>query len=159
MLTSFLFDIDQAIGDAGTTQYDKGDILRTFNSFRDAAKPIPSTAVLQHYKVANSHVPATIDMQPAVFERVRNVFTTARFVLFLIGIVPGKRSVRLARRNTITRLFSTIHANRIAFQLNPNALKDAIGELDNMRQMSWTRLERQDLVTEMHSLTYDDFKR
>ena len=98
-------------------------------------------------------------MNPEVFERICNAFTSARFVLFLIGVVPGTRSVRLERRNKITRLISEIHAKRLEFETRPAALKSSLEELNDMRDMLMLRLRRQDLVMEVRAITYEDMKR
>lgn len=98
-------------------------------------------------------------MDPDVFQRICNVFTSARFVLFLIGVVPGTRSVRLERRNKTTQLISEIHGKRLEFERSPNALKTSLEELKSMREMLWLRLQRQDLVMEAHSIDYEDMKR
>ena len=150
---------DQAVGDAGKTQYDKDDVLRTFNSFRNVAKPIPFEVLLRHYNTIDPDVPSSINMNPEVFDRICSAFTSARFVLFLIGVVPGTRSVRLERRNKITKLISEIHAKRLEFETKAAALRSSLEELNTMRDMLMSRLRRQDLVMEVHAITYDDMKR
>ena len=147
------------VGDAGNTHYDKGDVVKTFNSFREVAKPVPYQVILRHYNTVDSKVPLSIDMDPDVYQRVCNVFTLARFVLFLIGVVPGTRSVRLRRREEIARLFSEIHSKRISFEENPGALKSSLDELTALHHKLWLRLQRQDLVVEMNSITYEEMKR
>ena len=151
--------IDSVVGDAGNTQYDKGDVIKTFNSFREVAKPVPYEVLLRHYNTIDHSVPLTINMAPEVYDRVTKVFTLARFVLFLIGVVPGTRGVRLKRREQITRLFSEIHSKRTQYEKNPGALKSSLDELKTLYETLWLRLQRQDLVMEVHSLTYDDMKK
>ena len=159
LIVSLFNIIDDTVGNARGTQYDQGDVLKTFNSFRAVAEPVPYEVFLRHYRTIDDQVPVTIDMDPDVFERVCNVFASTQFVLFLIGIVPGTRSVRLSRHDKLDKITRKIYANRIAFQDDPNALDDAIQELGEMRDMLWLRLERQDLVLEMYSTLYDDLKR
>lgn len=99
------------------------------------------------------------NVEPQVFERICNVFLSARFVLLLIGIVPCTQSVRLSRRDKLDKIFSEIYARRIAFQKDPDSLKGATQELEKMRQTLWSRLERQDIVLEMRSTLYNDLKK
>ena len=159
LIVSLFNIIDDTVGNAGGTQYDQGDVLKTFNSFRAVAEPVPYEVFLRHYHTIDENVPVTIDMAPDVFERICNVFASTQFVLLLIGIVLGTRSVRLSRHDKLDRITRKIYANRIAFQEDPNALKDAIQELEEMRDMLCLRLEHQDLVLEMYSTLYQDLKR
>ncbi|KAJ7123420.1 hypothetical protein C8R44DRAFT_783779 [Mycena epipterygia] len=147
------------VGNAGNTQYDKGDIVKTFNSFREAAKPVPYQAFLRHYSAINSDVSRTIDMDPDVYGRVCEVFMLARLVFFLIGVAPGSRTVRMERRDKISKIFSEIYAKRLAYEANPDALKPSLEKLTALHEVLRLRLQRQDLIMEMHSITYEDMKK
>ena len=147
------------MGDAGNTQYDRGDLLLTFNSFRNAAKPIPYEATLRHYNTVNSDVPLSVDMDPEVFERMCSAFTCARYVLFLIDVVPGTESVRLERQDKISRLVMKIHGKRAEFESNPSALMSSLVELNAMRDMLMLRLQRQELIMEVRAIAYEDMKK
>ncbi|KAJ7756162.1 hypothetical protein B0H16DRAFT_1689906 [Mycena metata] len=150
---------DSVVGNAGATEYDTGNVVSTFNNFRKVATPVSYQALLRHYSTIDAAVSRTIAMDPDVYERVCKVFTLARFVLFLIGIVPGTRTVRMKHRQDISKIFSTIHAKRLEYETNRDILKSSLNDLNALYDALWLRLQRQDLVVEMHSITYEEMKR
>jgi hypothetical protein len=115
--------------------------------------------LLRHYSTIDSNVPTTINIEPDVYTRVGKVFTLANFLVLLVGIVPGTRSVRVNRQLKIATICSEIYAKRAAYERDPDALKSSLEELNAMHQLLELRLQRQALVIEMHSLTYDNMKK
>jgi hypothetical protein len=147
------------VGNADSTHYDQNDVVKTFNAFRGAGAPVPYKVFLRHYSMIESTVPRTINMDVEVYELLSKAFQLARFVVFLIGVVPGIRSVRMKRREEISDIFSSIYANRVAYGTHHIAMRTSLDELTALYKLLWTRLERQDLVMEMHSMTYEDMKK
>ncbi|KIY53455.1 hypothetical protein FISHEDRAFT_55189 [Fistulina hepatica ATCC 64428] len=111
-----------------------GDVFELLQNFRKATTFVPVEVQLLHYSVVDPSVPTDINMDPDLYCRIHEAFSDVRFVLFLIGIAPE-------------------------FDRNPEAFRDAIEELGRMRAQLLFRLRRQELVTEMHSRTYFDYKR
>lgn len=147
------------MGDAGDIRYDLEDVSKTFESFQKNCTNVNDIAYFQHYSLLDSRVPTTIDMEPTTFQRLRDVFAKARFVLLLNSIAPGAASTRLVRQEQLVRIFSQIYSNRTHYEEDPNVLNGPLDELDKLRTTLLQRLDRQDLVMSVRSLTYDDIKK
>lgn len=147
-----------AIGDAGNTVYDIGEVIGTFKSFRKASKPIPFEVHLRHYSRVHTDVPYVINMDTNLFARLCDVFSKARFVLFLNSVAPGSSTTRMSRRDELMTVLKAMRSKRLSFQANTNDLKKAIDDLDALRNEILDLLARQDLIVDVQSLTYEQLK-
>lgn len=158
------------VGDTGEVDWvTAGDIGLSYEKFRKAASPVPYGVLLRHYSVVDPRVLPTIAMDNEVFSRLCHAFSDARLVLFLIGVAPGTSKIRFQRRSEITRIFTDVSARRMKFEQDANAslsteqdanvLEQTLEDLAKMKELLWSRVERQDLVTGVRSWTYEHFKR
>lgn len=98
-------------------------------------------------------------MDPSIFHHICYVFASERFAQFLVGVAPGTSAVRQGRRDKIRNILVDIYMKREQYYQNQDALKTSIGRLTEMRETLWRRYQRQELVTKMRSIRYEDMKR
>ncbi|KIK58433.1 hypothetical protein GYMLUDRAFT_86282 [Collybiopsis luxurians FD-317 M1] len=144
------------VGASPETEFDTSDISKALESFRKNCRNVPSIVYLHHYDVLDRNVPATVDMDPTTFNRLCNVFSKAQFVLFLNGLAPGSRDVRLNRRENLINIFRSLHASRVNYEKDEHALKTTLDELDRLKDSLLDRLARQDLIFQVRSLTFEE---